>query len=126
MATRYVRDTSDTRTDWGEEQVGGEARVRVLGPLRVRCHDGTLVQLGTPKQRHVCALLLLRAGRLVTVDELVDELWPGRPPASSIANIRTYAARLRRAFANRPCGVRIEPRGSGYALHVDAESYDLD
>jgi DNA-binding SARP family transcriptional activator len=101
-------------------------RVRVLGPMRIRCADGTAVPLGTPKQRHVCALLLVRAGRLVTVDELVDELWPERPPPSSIANVRTYAARLRRAFADRDSGVRIEPRGQGYALHIETGSFDLD
>ena len=35
---------------------------RVLGPLDLR-HGGVVVELGTPKQRTIIALLLLHSGR---------------------------------------------------------------
>ncbi|GAB3380536.1 hypothetical protein RMN56_11910 [Micromonospora halotolerans] len=38
----------------------------------------TQVSLGTPKQQLVLAMLALHAGRVVTIDSLVDELWTDR------------------------------------------------
>lgn len=70
--------------------------LRVLGPLEVRL-DGVALPLGTPKQQVVLALLAVNAGRLVRLDDLVDELWPDAPPASAVKNVRSYAANLRRA-----------------------------
>ncbi|MEU3457885.1 tetratricopeptide repeat protein [Micromonospora sp. NPDC006766] len=47
--------------------------IRVLGGLAVTA-GGDDLPLGTPKQQLVLAALALRAGRLVTMDELVDDL----------------------------------------------------
>jgi DNA-binding SARP family transcriptional activator len=99
--------------------------IRVLGPIEVPATDGATLALGTPKQRAVCALLLVRADRLVSLDEVMDELWPERPPRSAVANARTYVARLRRLFATAAGGLRIEPRARGYVLHVEADHFDL-
>ena len=58
----------------------GEAvRVDVLGPLRLRV-DGRSVDVRGPKRRAVLALLALAEGRTVTVDQVVDALWPDDPP----------------------------------------------
>ena len=70
----------------------------VLGPLRV-LRDGEPVSLGAKKQRTVLALLIARANRAVGLDDLIDEVWPDDPPESAVANVRTYAANLRREFA---------------------------
>jgi DNA-binding SARP family transcriptional activator len=47
------------------------------------------------------------------LDELIDELWPASPPASAVANTRTYPANLRRLFngvaATRGPVARHEP-----------------
>jgi DNA-binding SARP family transcriptional activator len=95
--------------------------VRVLGQLEIGSGDLAL-PLGTPKQRTVLALLLARNGQYVSVDELVDEAWSEEPPTSAGANIRTYAANLRRLFTAR-AGERLVlvRRGAGYVLRlVDA------
>ncbi|MGW3890869.1 AfsR/SARP family transcriptional regulator [Micromonospora chokoriensis] len=99
--------------------------IRVLGGLSVQLPAGTL-QLGTPKQQVVFALLTVQLGRLVTVDELVDELWADRPPRSAIANVRTYAANLRRTFEASPSGRGvIERQRNGYRLVADPDRVDV-
>lgn len=99
--------------------------IRLLGGLAVsagkeKCH------LGTPKQQLVFAMLALRAGRLVTMNELVDELWPEDPPRSAVPNVRTYAANLRRVLGSTPGGHAIVVREvGGYRLRVDEDRVDL-
>ena len=73
----------------------GEAvRVDVLGPLRLGV-DGRSVDVRGPKRRAVLALLALAEGRTVTVDQVVDALWPDDPPdpARHRAQPRVPAAR---------------------------------
>lgn len=97
--------------------------VRVLGPLAVRSGD-TAVALGTPKQRTVLALLLARSGQFVSVDELTDEVWAADPPASAGANIRMYAANLRRLLRAHDTGLELVRRGSGYVLGLGGRTLD--
>ena len=50
--------------------------LRVLGPVEGAV-GGVPVDLGSPKQRAVFALLLSRIDRPVAVDTLIEELWSG-------------------------------------------------
>lgn len=71
-------------------------------------------------------MLAVQPGRLVTVDDLVDELWADRPPRSAVANVRTYAANLRRTFEAHPAGRdAIARQRNGYRLVVDPERVDV-
>jgi DNA-binding SARP family transcriptional activator len=76
----------------------------VLGPVRA-WRDGEDLNLGPPQQQAVLAMLLLRRGRQVTVDEIVDGVWGERAPRSSVGVVRTYIARLRRLLEPR-CTLR--------------------
>lgn len=97
----------------------------VLGPLRA-LHSSGILELNGPKQRLVLAMLIARAGKVVSVEHLVDELWPHGPPASAVHNARSYAARLRRLFAEAEPDVdRITRDGSGYLLRVSTDEVDL-
>ncbi|MGY4897872.1 AfsR/SARP family transcriptional regulator [Micromonospora aurantiaca (nom. illeg.)] len=72
------------------------------------------------------ALLVARANRLVTVHDLVDELWPDAPPRSAIANVRTYAANLRRSLGSGADDeARIVREPGGYRLLIDEKLIDL-
>lgn len=99
-----------------------ELDVRVLGPLEVRRGDVAL-DLGTPKQRTVLALLLLHANQPVTAGRVVEELWPGTAPSSATANATTYLSRLRRAVDGEGCSLRR--RDGGYVLRLRPESMDV-
>jgi len=101
-----------------EDLVESSVRFAVLGPVRA-WRDETEVDLGTPQQRLVCAVLLLRDGTLATLDELIRAVWDDEPPRTAASTIRTYISRLRRA------GTPIESRSGGYALTVPAGATDL-
>ena len=93
----------------------------VLGPLEV-LHDGTPLPLGGPKQRALLAMLALHANEPVSRDRLIDGVWGERPPTNPSQTLDTYISRLRKLL-----GVdRIDRRGGGYALRVEAGELDLD
>jgi DNA-binding SARP family transcriptional activator len=96
--------------------------VRVLGPLEVHC-GGTRVDLGTPKQRTVMALLLMNINEPVTPARLVAELWPESPPPSAAANVVTYLSRLRSALGTGGC--TLARQDARYVLTLPPESVDL-
>ena len=52
---------------------------RLLGQVEV-WHDGRRLELGGRKQRAVLAALVVRAGRVVSLDQLIDDLWNGEAP----------------------------------------------
>ncbi|MER5509889.1 BTAD domain-containing putative transcriptional regulator [Streptomyces sp. NPDC002766] len=100
----------------------------VLGPLRVQLGPAE-PELGFPQQRALLALLLVRVGRAVPADEIVDVLWPGRPPASALNVVRRYAGSLRRllepGLPPRAAGRRIAGGADGYLLAADEDEVDL-
>lgn len=99
--------------------------LRVLGPLEVRA-AGKALPLGARKQQVVLAMLAAHAGRVVGLDELVDEVWPDSPPASAVANVRSYAASIRRGFeAAEERRDRVVRRGTGYQLNAEPDELDL-
>ena len=72
-------------------------KVGLLGPLEVAGPDGR-VRIGGAKERLVLALLVLRAGEVVSRDALVDALWGDDPPATAVKTLQGYVARVRRAL----------------------------
>jgi len=93
---------------------------RVLGPLEVRLGDERL-PLGGARQRAVLAALLLRAGEVVPVERLVDEVWDD-PPPSAAHTLESYVSRLRQLLHGR--GPGLVRRGAGYVLELDGAALD--
>ena len=62
---------------------------RVLGPVEA-LRGGQTVRLGGPRQRWLLALLLIEAGRTISSDRLIDELWQGNPPRGADGTLRVY------------------------------------
>ena len=92
---------------------------RILGPLEVSS-DGGPVPLGGGRQRAVLALLLLRLGEVVSTEQLLEELWAGRPPATATKVVQLYVSRLRKRLGD---GLLLT-RAPGYVLRVDPENLD--
>ncbi|WP_375430653.1 BTAD domain-containing putative transcriptional regulator [uncultured Friedmanniella sp.] len=97
-------------------------QVRLLGPVTCR-HEGRSLPLGGVKQRAVFALLALEAGRVVSTDRLIDELWPDGPPAQAVLTLRAYVSRLRRVLEPTPAQITTQP--PGWVLSLPAEATDL-
>jgi len=93
---------------------------RVLGSLEVLDDSGQRLPLGGPTQKTVLGSLLLRAGRTVPLQRLVDDLWE-IPPETAAKTVRVYVSRLRRLLS----AGAIESRSGGYALRLDGDRYDL-
>jgi SARP family transcriptional regulator, regulator of embCAB operon len=98
----------------------------LLGPLEMSV-DGTLVPLGTPKQRAVLAMLLMNRNSPVGVERLITAVWEGWPPSGARASIHSYVSNLRKLLT----GVGIDPRAllaaapPGYRLSIPENTCDL-
>ncbi|MEO6088278.1 MAG: BTAD domain-containing putative transcriptional regulator, partial [Umezawaea sp.] len=98
---------------------------RILGRIEVHADAGT-VPLGSLKQRTLLGTLLLNPGRTVPIRRLVQALWGDEPPRSAVANLRTYANRLRTVLPDRPGGGDlIVGRAAGYELALRHGELDL-
>ncbi|MFW6694440.1 BTAD domain-containing putative transcriptional regulator [Streptomyces sp. MAR4 CNX-425] len=98
----------------------GRVWFALLGPVRVR-RGGELLGVGSPQQRAVLAVLLLRGGRHVGVEELVDAVWGEDPPRDAVGTVRTYVSRLRRALGADAGLLRGEAGGYAVDLRGGAE-----
>jgi len=94
--------------------------LRILGPLEL-VRDGIAVGLGGVKPRMLLATLALSHGRAVSVDHLIEVLWPGEPPKSATANVQTYVSSLRSLLGQD----RLETRPPGYRLCLRPDEFDL-
>jgi DNA-binding SARP family transcriptional activator len=95
-------------------------RFGILGPFEVADDQGREVALGGLKQRSVLAILLLRAGEVVSRDRLIDELWGEHAPPTAAKTIQVYVSNLRKALRD---GLLIT-RGRGYVLQTDRSEVD--
>ncbi|WP_433435911.1 AfsR/SARP family transcriptional regulator [Nonomuraea sp. CA-141351] len=110
------------------QSVEGGLRFAVLGPVRA-WRDGQELDLGTPLQRSILGMLLLREGHAVTPNEMIDAVWGEEAPPRALGALRTYVSRLRTVLEpDRPARSRPElltSIGRGYALRLPDGSLDL-
>ena len=103
-------------------------RFLVLGPLEVAEPGGEPLPIAGSKERAILACLLAHVGRVVPVDDLVEELWGDRPPRNPEKALVSYVSRLRRALRpGRPSDTDpdlIFFRGDGYVLKADGHLVD--
>jgi DNA-binding SARP family transcriptional activator/DNA polymerase III delta prime subunit len=99
-------------------------RFYVLGPLEVATNTGAL-QIRARRLRALLAILLLNAGDVVSIDRIVDGIWPEQPPRSVLENIRTYVWQLRSLLYRAWDRGRLESHPGGYRLLTDAEELDM-
>lgn len=98
--------------------------VRLLGEVDVLV-NGRPVDLGTPRQRCIMAVLGLEAGRVVTADRLVGRVWGADVTPRTRTTLHGYISRLRAAMADAD-GISLARRSGGYALVTDPELAAVD
>ncbi|MGC7101397.1 BTAD domain-containing putative transcriptional regulator [Amycolatopsis lurida] len=102
--------------------LGEHMEFRILGPLTI--YDGARrLEVGTPRTRALLAILLTTPNQLVSIDRLIDELWPDDPPPDARTLIHSYVSRLRRVSGTT--ARRLVTRKPGYLLRVDEQELDL-
>ena len=104
-------------------------RVSVLGPLRAWYGDREL-SLGPARQRALFAVLVARANRLVSRNQIIEAVWGGAAPATAPGSVYTYISGLRRALAagldRRPAAEVLTSGPAGYSLRVAPGHLDSD
>ena len=98
-------------------------RYLLLGPLRIV--DPTPRAISAPKVEALFATLLIRANRIVSVDELIAELWGECPPRSARAALHVYVSQIRKQFPPIDADSAVlRNRPQGYLLEVDEDQID--
>lgn len=90
--------------------------------------SGSLLPLTAAKQKVILATLLLRAGEVVSTDELLEALWPQGPPANALTALQGYVLQLRRILepdASKGNYRVLVTKSPGYALAIEARQLDV-
>jgi predicted ATPase/DNA-binding SARP family transcriptional activator len=104
-----------------DEPVEG-VRIGVLGPLRLEV-DGAEVDVPGPRRRAVLALLVLAGGRTVSVDALLDAVWPDAAPDSGRRALHSHVSRLRGHLGRH--GDVLARDGNGYRMRAEHLTIDV-
>lgn len=105
----------------------GDARLdfNVLGPLLLTV-DGRATSLGAPKQRALCAALLLSRNRPVAVDTLITACWDQTPAPAVRTSLHSYVSNLRRIFGAGGGPQRVLVSAPpGYQINVADDACDV-
>ena len=100
----------DTTTD--------EVTVGLLGPVSAE-RAGRPVDLGSPKQRAVFAMLALRTGDPIDRDALLTGIWGDDVGTERVGSLHTYVSNLRSVL-----GGLVEREHRGYRLTLGPEAID--
>lgn len=106
--------------------MGSPLKFQVLGELEVTRHGAT-ISFGSPTQRALLSLLLMRANTRVSLDVLVDSLWDD-PPARATEALRVHVSQLRKQLepelrSGRDAETLLTVPG-GYMLRLDPHQMD--
>jgi DNA-binding SARP family transcriptional activator len=99
--------------------------IRLLGPVTVSAH-GRPVRV-RPRQRALIALLALRSGETVALDEILGALWASAPPRRASSQVHRRIREVRSLLARAGCARTVlatEP--TGYRLRLPPGSRDVD
>src|SRR5262249_284050 len=93
---------------------------RILGPFEV-LDGGRRVDLGGSRQRQLLAIFVLRTNEVVSLDQLIEDLWAGEPPATAAKSLQVHLSRVRKALGRDDV---IVTRGGGYCLVAGDDDID--
>lgn len=104
-------------------------QVKVLGHLEVFLYGRSIAPTAA-KPRQILALLALRAGQVVSVPTLIEEIWGERIPRSAGTTLQSYILQLRRlisAALGDASGAKeiLVTRFNGYVLRIPPECVDV-
>jgi DNA-binding SARP family transcriptional activator/Flp pilus assembly protein TadD len=95
--------------------------VLILGPVEVSPRQSSI---GSAKQRALLALLAIHAGKVLSTDRILAELWPDAAPASGARALRTLVYELRNALRKHGEADALVTARGGYALQLEPHRVD--
>jgi DNA-binding SARP family transcriptional activator len=100
-------------------------RYQVLGPVRV-VRQGREFLANARKIELLLAVFITRANEVVSVGQLIAELWGEDPPRRANAALHVYVSQLRKLLANsEKAGTGIMTRPPGYLLVQGTDEIDV-
>ncbi|MFB7500716.1 BTAD domain-containing putative transcriptional regulator [Streptomyces sp. NPDC056161] len=101
-------------------------RYEILGPPRIT--DGkTHSTINARKVEIVLSVLLIRAGHVVSLEQLMQEVWGEDLPRRATAGLHVYISQLRKFLkASSTASSRVETRAPGYVLHKGDDEIDAE
>ncbi len=93
--------------------------IRILGPFEMVTDDGELLDVGGHLPQALLVALALAEGRLVSADQLLDQVWPGAE-LSDRNRLYVHISRLRKMLGSD----LILTRAGGYSLEIAAGALD--
>jgi DNA-binding SARP family transcriptional activator/pimeloyl-ACP methyl ester carboxylesterase len=97
--------------------------VRVLGAVELVDAAGEIHEVPGRRLQTLLARLVAQSGQIISVDALVDAVWPDGLPESPAAALQTQVFRLRKRL-RFPGAPTIATRGPGYALELGSATVD--
>ncbi|HWU09810.1 MAG TPA: BTAD domain-containing putative transcriptional regulator [Streptomyces sp.] len=105
-----------------DRAAGPKIRISLLGPLQA-WQDGRPLNLGHLRQQAVLAALALGAGRTLSQQELLGDVWGVEPPVANVVPVYIYRLRKALRIGDSPDSV-IEHARRGYRLVPGAVDVD--
>jgi SARP family transcriptional regulator, regulator of embCAB operon len=101
-------------------------RFKLLGQFQVHDEDHILTPQAH-KQRVLLAALLLHHHTVLSVESLIDELWPQRPPRTALQALRVYISQLRKMLQSSSMSGCLTLVGEppGYYLTLEDGMLDI-
>jgi DNA-binding SARP family transcriptional activator len=96
-------------------------QVRLLGPVDVLV-DGTSTPVRGLRRTAVLAVLAVQSGDIVSVDRLIDAVWPDQPPSTAANTVQSHISHLRQVLGSRTA---ILARPPGYLLDIGGDATDV-
>jgi DNA-binding SARP family transcriptional activator len=101
-------------------------KYEILGPPRI-VHSGKVSFIGAPKLETIITVLLIRADRVVSSEQLINEAWGEEPPRRAMASLHVHISQLRKLIqgagrADSP----VITRPPGYLLRLGTDELDLN
>src|SRR5580658_10462877 len=93
---------------------------QVLGPTEAR-QCGKAIPLSGARRRALVTRLLLDAGRTVSADTLLEDVWGDQAPPAASATLQSHVSQLRKVL-----GCCLQRSTAGYILRLDAVSIDAE
>ena len=97
--------------------------VSLLGAVELYA-GGERVAITAVKQAAIVAMLALDAGRVVSLDRLIDGVWGDDAPRTVRSSVQVHVSQVRRAIAARSDADVIVSGQSGYVLRVEPGNVD--
>ncbi|MET8256034.1 AfsR/SARP family transcriptional regulator [Micromonospora sp. NPDC005553] len=98
-------------------------KYRLLGPLTIQRGD-SFVPISSPRHRKLLAALLISGSNAVSVERLIDVVWPNDPPATARQQVQNCVGRINYLLAEYEHPRTVRRQGYHYVLEVEEDSVD--